>query len=237
MKKKIFFKNVYRLILNKSKLKLFSKFLVFSLEYYFYRSEIIDYNNKKIDILTKNKKVSEFWFTKNIFFLDKIFNSFYKHKIKYILEIGSFEGISALYFLEKFQDCFISCVDPFTGSDEHTNKKIKSKLEKNFDYNLAPHNRRYKKIKMKSSVFFNLNQKKYDLIYIDGSHRFEDVYNDATEASNCLKKNGLLIFDDYFWTLYDEFLNPMAAINKFIRLNYKSYEIVYLSQQLVLKKK
>lgn len=225
------------MIINQSKLKIISKFLFFSLEYYCHEIKIIEHNNKKISILTKNKRVSEFWFAKNIYFLDKIFNSFFKHKIKYILEIGSFEGVSALYFLEKFEDCFLTCVDPFTGSDEHHEKQTRYNIEKNFDYNLAEYKGRYAKVKKYSADFFNLNQEKFDLIYVDGSHRSQDVYNDAIQSSKFLKKNGLLIFDDFFWTFYDEFSNPMAAINKFIRENYKSYEIVYLSQQLVLKKK
>ncbi len=36
----------------------------------------------------------------------------------------------------------------------------------------------------------------YDLIYIDGSHRFEDVFVDFYFCSRLLKKEGILLFDD-----------------------------------------
>lgn len=36
--------------------------------------------------------------------------------------------------------------------------------------------------KMKSSNFFLNNKEKFDFIFIDGSHKFEDVKNDALEV-------------------------------------------------------
>lgn len=237
MKKYIFLKNLFRLFINRSKLKIIRKFIIYSLDYYNNRKKIVNYNNIQIQLLTKDKKVSEIWFAKNIYFLDQVFDNISQKKIKNVLEIGSFEGISSLYFLNKFKSCYLTCVDPFTGSDEHEKQKHNYNLEENFDYNLDDYKERYKKIKKFSYDFFNSNQNYFDLIYIDGSHRFDDVYNDAIQSNKFLNSKGLLIFDDFFWTFYKEYLNPMAAINKFLKKFSKNYEIIYLSQQLVLRKK
>ena len=43
----------------------------------------------------------------------------------------------------------------------------------------------------------------FDFIYIDGSHEFFDVYNDAIYSFKFCKKGGYLVFDDYFWTFYE----------------------------------
>lgn len=38
--------------------------------------------------------------------------------------------------------------------------------------------------------------RKFDLIFVDGSHIFEDVFVDAYYSLRCLKTNGVIIFDD-----------------------------------------
>lgn len=47
-----------------------------------------------------------------------------------------------------------------------------------------------------SEDFWKQNQIKFDLIYIDGSHLYEDVYVDFMEGWKHLKKGGLFICDD-----------------------------------------
>ena len=46
-------------------------------------------------------------------------------------------------------------------------------------------------------IFFLLNKKTFDVIYIDGHHLAEQVYKDAVNSWKFLNTNGLLIFDDY----------------------------------------
>jgi predicted O-methyltransferase YrrM len=40
------------------------------------------------------------------------------------------------------------------------------------------------------------SSKSFDLIYIDGSHKFEDVFVDAYYSMRLLNKQGILVFDD-----------------------------------------
>lgn len=80
MKKYIFLKNLFRLFINRSKLKIIRKFIIYSLDYYNNRKKIVNYNNIQIQLLTKDKKVSEIWFAKNIYFLDQVFDNISQKK-------------------------------------------------------------------------------------------------------------------------------------------------------------
>jgi hypothetical protein len=53
----------------------------------------------------------------------------------------------------------------------------------------------------------------FDLVYIDGNHDTEFVYNDATNALPKVKSGGLIIFDDASWG------TVAAGIGKFVKEN------------------
>ena len=48
-------------------------------------------------------------------------------------------------------------------------------------------------------VLPTLNKKNYDFIYIDGDHSEKGVYLDAINAYPLIKKEGIILFDDYNW--------------------------------------
>jgi hypothetical protein len=58
----------------------------------------------------------------------------------------------------------------------------------------------------------------FDLIYIDANHSYESVKRDARVASQKLKKNGILIFNDY--VMFDHFANVpygvVQAVNEMV---------------------
>jgi hypothetical protein len=60
----------------------------------------------------------------------------------------------------------------------------------------------------------------FDYIFIDGSHFADDVMLDAVMAWQLLRKDGVLVFDDYLWRLeqYGWKKNPANAINLFLGL-------------------
>ncbi|CAG8782373.1 43082_t:CDS:2 [Gigaspora margarita] len=76
-------------------------------------------------------------------------------------------------------------------------------------------------IKIKSfDALINLNHDKkmsFDFIYIDGSHESHDVSSDAILSWNLLKEGGIMIFDDYEWDFFEEYLNPRIAIDSFLK--------------------
>ena len=70
-------------------------------------------------------------------------------------------------------------------------KKLILKVKKNFDHNLQNFKTRVKLFLGKSHDFFKNktdNELHYDIIYIDGSHHFEDVYLDAENSLKEIKK-------------------------------------------------
>jgi len=73
---------------------------------------------------------------------------------------------------------------------------------------------------------------------VDGSHYADDVANDCINSWLVLKKNGILILDDFFWTGYDNLENnPAYAINKFLKKIKNEYKIIRLTKfQLFLEK-
>lgn len=102
-----------------------------------------------------------------------------------ILEIGSWEGRSAIFFLEYLPKSTITCIDTFEGNEEQAYESLTEnvkKLEDRFDANLANYADRVKKIKGRSiPALDTLHQEKqrFDIVYIDGDHRRNEVLMDS----------------------------------------------------------
>ena len=77
-----------------------------------------------------------------------------------------------------------------------------------------------------------------DVIFIDGSHFADNVFKDCKNSWPILKKEGILILDDYFWKGYEKpEQNPAFAINKFLKEINEEYKIIKLTKfQLFLRK-
>ena len=50
--------------------------------------------------------------------------------------------------------------------------------------------------KMTSDEFFLNNNDKFDIIFIDGLHQYEQVIKDVKNSLNCLTKNGIILLHD-----------------------------------------
>ena len=128
-----FFKNLYRLFLINTKFFIILKFIYNFLPNYKTKSKskII---KKEIYNSFKSYNENEKWFCNNLFFLNNQLKKI--ENIKNILEIGSYEGRSCIYFGKKYIDAKITCVDTWSGSDEHLNIKFQE-IENNFDKNIV----------------------------------------------------------------------------------------------------
>ena len=51
-------------------------------------------------------------------------------------------------------------------------------------------------IRKKSDDFFSTNKDKFDLVFIDGLHIYEQVKKDILNSLKCLKKNGIILVHD-----------------------------------------
>ena len=173
---------------------------------------------KKFKAMIKKKLVTHDFFSINAFDWKKNLKKYTKKNISY-LEIGSFEGISAYFVYKFFKNKSIHCVDTWQGSHEHGKDTNFKDVEFKFDNNLK-NIEKLNKYKSTSDIFFNNNQNFFDIIYIDGLHKYYQVKKDLNNALKYLKEDGIIICDDYLWKLDGDKLDiPINAINEIVSKN------------------
>lgn len=195
--------------------------------------------------LMKNFKFQADWFTPQIPIWKKHLSEFMGKPNLSFLEIGSFEGRSAIWLLENIlthPTSKITCIDTFTGSSEHKDSSIDlSKIEKNFDYNISVSGFGNKVVKIKgksNKILRQLNFKSYDFIYIDGSHKAGDVLEDSVLSFQLLKNRGIIAFDDYEWDVnLPEIEKPKMAIDAFLKIYEGRFELLFKGIQVIIRKK
>jgi predicted O-methyltransferase YrrM len=178
------------------------------------------------------------WFDKYKPYFSTILNAI---KPTNILEIGSFEGRSTVFIATeslKWNKVEVTSIDSWSGGQEHSGIDF-STIEKNFDSNIATlkqENDYFKHIKIKGKTKDELpklvvDKRKYDLIYVDGSHEPKDVLYDLCLAYELLKRGGVMIADDYKWSpalpgTEDLLRMPKIAIDAFITCNFRDIELI-----------
>ena len=162
-------------------------------------------------------------------------------KPKKILEIGSYEGASACYLIQKLAQenpIEIHCIDAWNiemGDDtdyKHYGSNVDmSAVESSFRQNTKLAIEKVsKKVDLVvhkgfsddqlSKLLSNGKRNYFDFIYVDGSHLGPDVLCDAVLSFRLLKINGVMAFDDYLWPSANKSLTriPKLAIDSFINL-------------------
>jgi Methyltransferase domain len=164
------------------------------------------------------------------------------------LEIGSFEGGSACWFLKNIltgESSRLTCVDTFDfagqGSYYFQDEGSESmSIEDRFDFNIKQTGSAHKVRKLVGSsqtVLRGLPFFTYDFIFIDGSHKGVNVLEDAVLSWPLLKKGGLLTFDDYAWDGDPNPLNcPRMAIDAFLNIFETNYAMIHKDYQVTIEK-
>jgi predicted O-methyltransferase YrrM len=161
-----------------------------------------------------------------------------------ILEIGSWEGRSALFFLNFLPHSTILCIDPFAGNAEHQRDPywvdLARKSEQQFDHNLAGYESRVEKVVGSSAdVLPRLGAagRRFDLAYIDGSHLAADVYRDGVLVWSLLDRAGIALFDDYEWPMMDTpEQRPKLGVDRFLAAHAGQYREIHRDYQLAIEK-
>ena len=161
-----------------------------------------------------------------------------------VLEIGSWEGRSALFFLNYFSKSHVVCVDTFGGNIEHMRNPYFANLvpeaEQRFDANVAGFDARLEKIKGSSADVLpqlGIASRRFDIVYVDGSHRAADVYSDGVLAWPLVERNGIVIFDDYeFDEVADESERTKLGIDAFLAAFEGQYRVLHRAYQIVIAK-
>jgi len=170
-------------------------------------------------------------------------------KPKIILEIGSYEGASACYLINKLAteiDIEIHCVDTWGGGIEHQSggafetdmNFVESRFHHNLSLAIANAKNKVNLVVHKklsdmclSQLIHERGKNYFDFIYIDGSHQAPDVLCDAVLSFKLLKIGGFMVFDDYLWSENlpngkDPIRCPKPAIDAFVNLNIRKLNIL-----------
>lgn len=183
------------------------------------------------------------WFSEQIPWWEEQLARFKGKPNLHFLEVGSFEGRSAVWLLENILTAptsKLTCIDTFGGSPEHENKQLHiSKIERHFRHNIKESGSEEKVIVKKGysrDLLPGLTQGTYDCVYIDGSHKASDVLEDAILSKLLLKKGGVIIFDDYIWEEGDdEWDRPKIAIDAFLEVYKGQYKLLYKGKQVIVE--
>lgn len=172
------------------------------------------------------------------------------HGVRQFLEIGSFEGRSAVWIMENMMRAgdTLHCIDTWAGGEEHSNGEMDGAWDR-FCYNVKlagekfP-DRYYQSYKGTSTqqlahwlVEDPEDHPTFHFIYIDGSHTAPDVLTDACMAWPLLKRGGFMVFDDYMWGEPRDILHrPKIAIDSFMNIFAEQLAPVHVGYQLVVRK-
>jgi len=152
----------------------------------------------------------------------------------HFLEIGSYEGRSAVWFLQNIltnPTSTLDCVDLFIGRG----------AEARFDHNIRLSGRsgQVRKHKGRSEdVLLTLVPAHFDMIYVDGGHRAANVLMDAMLSWRLLKPDGLIIFDDYRWEMDKAPAErPQIAIDLFLEAYADRITVLHRGYQVAVRAK
>jgi hypothetical protein len=147
-----------------------------------------------------------------------------------VLEVGSFEGRSVVFFMEFLPKCKLTCIDPFFSSD----------TEKRFAANTAAYADRLevmKDVSVPALERLRRAARRFDVVYIDGSHRRDDVLADSILAWPLLNVGGVLIWDDRRWkTHLPSADRPEHAIDLFCLMFSRCFRLHHHGYQVIIEK-
>jgi predicted O-methyltransferase YrrM len=167
------------------------------------------------------------------------------------MEIGSFEGRSAVWMMENMMtpEDSLYCIDTWEGGREH-NQLDMDMVKTRFDANISKASWKTKipqlnihAIRETSSsalslyLRFHRADDGWDFIYIDGSHDAQDVLRDALMAWELLLVGGVMVLDDYLWGDPSKpLLRPKMAIDAFVNICAPQISFMHIGYQVAIRK-
>jgi predicted O-methyltransferase YrrM len=155
----------------------------------------------------------------------------FKGKAVVALELGSYEGRSALWFLQNIVTDPASrliCVDSWRTPS----------IQRRFMLNLIDGDV-YDRCEIRKgdthSILRGLRQT-FDFIFIDADHKAPAVITDAVLAWRILRPGGVLIFDDYEWQPQNNDIPPKVGVDAFLATHAGQYEVLHTGWQVILRK-
>lgn len=155
-----------------------------------------------------------------------------KSKTPKALEIGSWEGRSAVFLLRNLckDGGEIVCIDHF---DQLQTEAGRERFER-MNHNLALTGKKHRIMAEFSAPALmkileeemTSNDPGFDWVYVDGSHEADDTFLDGELAWRLAKKDAIIIFDDFHWGKEpeDSIHHPKRGIDAFLMLHQGEYE-------------
>ena len=171
-------------------------------------------------------------FTNNVPLWNKVLSHYFENRsnLKF-LELGSGNGLCANYLLDNYE-CELHTVDMedirienVDGTDYEisTSKNLKPFIDTGRCKFYLESTKQF----LTEMLDVELEEdEKYDFIYVDASHEPDDVLFDSVLAFELLKKEGLMIFDDYGWKDCGKGIDAfLSAYEKKFSLVFKAYQV------------
>jgi lipopolysaccharide biosynthesis glycosyltransferase/predicted O-methyltransferase YrrM len=193
---------------------------------------------------------SQDWFTHNIPiwepYIDDLLSTLPVGRAPRALEVGCWEGRSAVYILTKIcntPDSLLVCIDHFDLLRTVAGRERHAKVVHNLTLTGSPF-----RILDEFSIpglMTILNEEAlanqdggFDFVYIDGSHEADDTFLDAELAWRLTRPGGLIILDDYRWDREpaSSMHHPARGIDAFITLHGGQFELLHKEYQVILRK-
>lgn len=147
-----------------------------------------------------------------------------------ILEVGSWEGRSAAWFLRTFPEGHLTCVDTFEGPSPDAWTLLG--LEQRFRHNMWRCTRLDVRVGPSRRELLGLVPESFDIVYVDGSHEAADVLGDLVMCWALLRPGGVLLCDDY----RGPFAGVTAAADAFLACVGDAADVLRDDYQLHLRK-
>lgn len=166
------------------------------------------------------------------------------------LELGSYEGRSALWTLENLLEnprSHLTCVDSFTGvhpQSARLGRKTPADIRSALLSNLRPYFKAGKASLLQEDVAVALRtlaggkpKPMFDFVYVDADGSGRDYLEQAVLVWPLLKARGFLVFDDYTHSKEHDQSCPRPGIDAFMNLYAREIKVVHSGWQLILRKR
>jgi predicted O-methyltransferase YrrM len=188
-----------------------------------------------------NKEFTSDWLTEKILPWFEILRPLRETAVE-VLDVGSYEGRSAVAFLSYLPHSRVSCIDTFRSDEVFWSQADSSSVEEKFDRNMAPYCNRVRKIKNRAATALDqlaTDGAEFDVIYLDAGKRRDWVYSLTALAWPLLRTGGILIWDDLTWgeskgRPSEE--RPGDAIRLFRQTFATCLEVLHEDKQLIARK-
>ncbi|MDI6025689.1 class I SAM-dependent methyltransferase [Corticibacterium sp. UT-5YL-CI-8] len=182
----------------------------------------------EVEVWFRDKEFTTDWMSKKVPRWHRFLQSLREKPVD-VLEVGSFEGRSAVFLLNYLPLAQVTCIDFFKGV-----------LEARFDANVAPFGSRL--TKLKGSAISHIDAlvqdgAKFDLIYLDAGKHRDHVLALSLLSWPLLKRRGILIWDDYDWGLDRPAAErPHDGIDIFLKIHEGEYKMMWQQGQVFVQK-